>query len=142
MLREYRNGRVGVLATLLLLFSLVLFIGSLFWLSVNGPWGGGSLLGDGFFKPASMLKQDEGTSTPIETEEEINLTEAIEDLSESGCVFIEYSGEYSEGDTIRLSYQQFREEAIDRKIVQKAETPQEATVLLVTRNGKIYGWSP
>ena len=138
----YRDGRVGILATLVLLVSVVLFIGCLFWLTVNGPWGGGSLFGDDLFKPAGMTEQEQETQTLIETENEMNITEAIEDLSNSGCVFIEYTKEYSKSETTPLEYQQFKEEAIDRKIVYKTVDSREAPVLLVIRNGKIYEWIP
>ena len=110
----YRDGRVGVLATLVLLTSIVLFIGCLFWLTVNGPWGEGSLFGDNLFKPAGMTVQEPETQTLIETEHEMNITEAIEDLTSSGCVFTEYRKVYSRSETTPLEYEQFKEAAIDR----------------------------
>ena len=138
----YRDGRVGILATLVLLTSIVLFIGCLFWLTVNGPWGGGSLFGDNLFKPAGMTVQEPETQTLIETEHEMNITEAIEDLTSSGCVFTEYRKVYSRSETTPLEYEQFKEAAIDRKIVYKTIDSWEAPVLLVIRNGKIYEWTP
>ena len=138
----YRDGRVGILATLVLLTSIVLFIGCLFWLTVNGPWGGGSLLGDNLFKPVGMTVQDPKTQTLIETEHEMNISEAIEDLSSSGCIFTDYTKEYSRSETTSLEYEQFKKAAIDRKIVYKAVDSWNAPVLLVIRNGKIYEWTP
>jgi len=138
----YRDGRVGILATLVLLASIVVFIGSLFWLTVNGPWGGGSLFGDNLFKPAGMTVQEPETQTLIETEHEWNISEAIEDLTSFGCVFTEYKQVYSSSETIPLEYKQFKEEAIDRKIVYKTVDSWEAPVLLVINNGKIYEWTP
>jgi len=138
----YRDGRVGILATLVLLASVVIFIGSLFWLTVNGPWGGGSLFGNDLFKPAGMTDQEPETRTLIETDHEMNITEVIEDLTSSGCVFIEYTKEYSRSETTPLEYEQFKEEAIDRKIVYKTVDSWDAPVLLVIRNGKIYEWTP
>jgi len=138
----YRDGRVGILATLVLLASIVIFIGSLFWLTVNGPWGGGSLFGNDLFKPAGMTVEEPEKQTLIETEHEWNISEAIDDLISSGCVFIEYSNEYSVSDTTPLEYEQFKEEAIDRKIVYKTVDSWDAPVLLVMRNGKIFEWTP
>ena len=138
----YRDGRVGILATLVLLVSIVLFIGCLFWLTVNGPWGGGSLFGDDLFKPAGMTVEEPEIQTLIETEHELNISEAIEDLKSCGCVFTEYKQVYSSSETTPLLYEQFKEEAIDRKIVYKTVDSWEAPVLLVIRNGKIYEWTP
>ena len=138
----YRDGRVGILATLVLLVSIVLFVGCLFWLTVNGPWGGGSLFGNDLFKPAGMTVEEPETQTLIETQHEMNISEAIEDLTNSGCVITEYKQVYSSSETITLEYEQFKEMAIDRKIVYKTVDSWEAPVLLVIKNGKIYEWTP
>ncbi|MCW4012101.1 MAG: hypothetical protein NWF07_03815 [Candidatus Bathyarchaeota archaeon] len=138
----YRSGRVGVLATLVLLLSIVLFVGCLFWLTVNGPWGGGSLFGDDLFKPASMsTAPPEEISLNASAETVWNITKAIEDLEANGCVFTEYSEEYSGDQTEKLDYAEFRAKAIDRKIVFTAETP-ESPILLVNVNGNLYEWRP
>ena len=137
----YRRGRVGILATLVLMLSIVLFIGSLFWLTTNGPWGGGSLFGDDLFKHASMSSEKEPENQRI-SDTRMNITEAIEDLTNSGCVLTEYTKSYSEAETIKLDYQQFKNKAIDRKIVFTAKNTLETTILLVVKNGHIYEWSP
>ena len=139
----YRNGRAGILATVIILVCVVLFIGCLFWLSVNGPWGGGSLFGDDLFKPATMSENTEDqTQIVVETEQTLNMSEAMKDLSKAGCVFTEYKEEYSAKDTISLDYETFKEMATERKLVFTAMKSQDTPVLLVTKNGKIYGWSP
>ena len=141
-----RSGRVGIPATLVLMMSIVLFIGCLFWLLTNGPWGGGSLFGNDLFKPASMKKIE--TEPVIENETgttpdyDLNYTEAVDDLTESGCVFTKYTGTYSGTETIRLDYQRFREEALTRKIVFIAEISPDVPVLLVERDDNTYAWSP
>ncbi len=141
-----RSGRVGIPATLVLLMSIVLFIGCLFWLVTNGPWGTGSLFGNDLFKPASMQKTETKPEIENVTENiqvlDLNFTEAVNDLKEAGCVFTEYSGTYSVTETVRLDYQQFREEAINRKIVFTAEISHDVPVLLVIKDDTTYEWSP
>ncbi len=137
----YRSGRVGVLATLVLLLSIVLFIGSLFWLSVNGPWGGGSLFGDDLFKPASLTPEEKDEVTVNTTDNGMNITTVIDDLKANGCVFTDYSGTYQADQTIQITYEEFKEKAVNRKIVFTAETT-ETTILLVTENEKLYEWRP
>jgi hypothetical protein len=138
--RGYRSGRVGVLATLVLLLSIVLFVGCLFWLTVNGPWGGGQIFGDDLFKPSSM-PAEQNEETPLNTTDIVwNITTAMNDLQSSGCVFTEYSSEYT-GDTVLLDFTEFKEVAITRKIVYTAETP-ESPILLVVDNGNLYEWRP
>jgi len=138
--RGYRSGRVGVLATLVLLFSIVLFVGSLFWLSVNGPWGGGQIFGDDLFKPASMTEEQNDETLQNTTDTFWNITMAMDDLQSSGCVFTEYTSEYT-GDTIQLDYEEFKAKAIKRKIVFTEETP-ESPILLVSDTGNLYEWRP
>jgi hypothetical protein len=138
--RGYRSGRVGVLATLVLLLSIVLFVGCLFWLSVNGPWGEGSLFGDDLFKPASMPAEQHGEAPLNITDTVWNITTVMDDLQSSGCVFTEYSSDYT-GDTVMLDFAEFKEVAITRKIVFTAETL-ESPILLVVENGNLYEWRP
>lgn len=138
--RGYRSGRVGVLATLVLLFSIVLFVGSLFWLSVNGPGGGGQIFGDDLFKPASMTEEQNDETLQNTTDTFWNITMAMDDLQSSGCVFTEYTSEYT-GDTVQLDYEEFKAKAIKRKIVFTEETP-ESPILLVSDTGNLYEWRP
>ncbi|MFH1180532.1 MAG: hypothetical protein V1710_09235 [Candidatus Bathyarchaeota archaeon] len=93
------------------------------------------------FKPASMSSEKEPENQSISVTR-MNITEAMEDLTNSGCVFTEYTKSYSEAETIKLNYQQFRNEAVDRKIVFTAKNDWDATILLVVKNGHIYEWSP
>jgi hypothetical protein len=123
------------------MLSIVLFIGSLFWLTTNGPWGGGSLFGDDLFKPVSMSSEKE-PENQSSSDTMMNITEAMEDLMASGCVFTEYTKLYSEAETIKLDYQQFKTEAVDRKIVFTAKNDWDATILLVVKKGHTYEWSP
>ena len=138
----YRSGRVGVLATLVLLLSIILFIGCLFWLTVSGPWSGGDgLFGDDLFKPASLTPETNDDVTVNTTIDTLNMTMVIDDLTECGCVFTEYSGTYQADQTIQLGYEEFREKAVNRKIVFRVETP-DTQLLLVTDDGKMYEWRP
>ena len=139
----YRSGRVGVLATLILLFSIVLFIGSLVWLGFSGPWQGGSLFGDDLFKPASLTpQQQEDAAVNVTVDSELNMTEAMGELEALNCFFTEYSDEYSEEKTTTVSYETFKEIAVDRKIVFTASRQDDSPVLLVVRDGNTYEWSP
>ena len=138
----YRNGRVGVLASVILLMSIVLFIGSIYWLTLNGPWGGGSLFGKDLFKPASMPNEKPEIKTDTVQDAQLNITEAVHELEQLGCVFTEYSGKYSSLNPVQLSYSDFKELAIDRKIVFTVENDQDTVVLLVIKNDVAYEWGP
>ncbi len=138
----YRNGRVGILATVILLMSIVLFIGSIYYLTLNGPWGGGSLFGKDLFKPASMSNEKTEIKTDIVPDVRLNITEAIHELTGLGCVFTEYNGQYSGLETIKLEYQNFKKVAVDRKIVFTIEKDQDTIVLLVIKNNVMYEWGP
>ena len=115
-------------------------MGSLFWLSVNGPWGGGQIFGDDLFKPASMTEEQNDETLQNTTDTFWNITMAMADLQSSGCVFTEYTSEYT-GDTIQLDYDEFKAKAIKRKIVFTEEIP-ESPILLVSDTGNLYEWRP
>jgi len=139
---RHREGRLGVLGAIVLLTSIVLFIGCLFLLTVNGPWGGGTMFGDDLFKPASMqTKEETEQQIPVKNETKPNMTEALEDLSRLGCVITEYTESYPEEDVIKLEYTDFKIKAVKYKIVFTTET-QGRKVLFVKGHGEIYGWSP
>ena len=57
-------------------------------------------------------------------------------------VVVVYTGEYTASSCIKLEYNKFREEAINRKIVYIAEGEQDNTFLLIEKKGQIFKWSP
>jgi hypothetical protein len=138
----YRNGRVGVLASVILLMSIVLFIGSIYWLVINGPWGVGSLFGKDLFKPASMSNEKTEINTDIVQNAQPNISEAVNELEQQGCVFTKYNGEYSSLNPVQLNYSDFKELAIDRKLVFTVEINQDNVVLLVIKKDVAYEWGP
>ncbi len=139
---RHREGRLGILGALVLLTSIVLFIGCLFLLTVNGQWGGETMFGDDLFKPVSMqTKEETEPQIPVKNETKPNMTEALEDLRRLGCVITEYSESYPEEDVIKLEYTDFKIKAVNYKIVYTTDT-QDRKVLFVKDHGKIYGWSP
>ena len=140
-LGELRNGRVGIFATIVLMVSVVLFIGSLFYLTTNGPWDSGLMLGGEKYVTTSISDKQTETQPPMD-QQDLNLTMAVADLENAGCVFTVYRGEYTAFSGIKLEYYRFREDAINRKIVFIAEEDQDTTVLLIEKKGQIFKWSP
>lgn len=135
---EHRKGRAGIFSTLILMISVVLFTSSLFWLTTNGPWNN---------DPIARGPEFITTSNPVENNEtesvhEYNLTEAVADLEQSGCVFTVYNKDYTEVSVTRIEYNAFKKEAVNRKVVFLATGKESITVLLVEKNGLIYEWSP
>jgi hypothetical protein len=135
---EHRSGRVGILATIVLMVSVVLFISSLFYLTTNNPWNKGSILEEEKYLTKSV--SDKESEDPYQ--QELNLTMAVADLEKAGCVFTVYIGEYNEISGTKIEYSVFKEEAIKRKIVYIAEKDKDITVLLIEKKGRLYEWSP
>ena len=76
---------VGILATLILMFSIVMFVGTLFWLMTDA----GFLLGapgSSLFKPATIPDDNPRT-----------LNQTIKTLQQSGCMVVYYTKEYAGG---------------------------------------------
>jgi hypothetical protein len=137
---EHRKGRLGILATLVFMFGVVLFLGINFYLTTTGPWASGpTIWPEKYDSPSTSEKQTEKQSQI--DQQDLNLTLAVVDLEKEGCVFTVFNGEYTESNVIRLEYSSFREKAIDRKIVFFAEE-QDKMILLIERKGQLYKWSP
>lgn len=124
-----RSGNVGIMTTLILMFSIVLFIGTLLWLVADVGFLGGTP-GSSLFKPATTSK--EGPRT---------LNQTIIVLQQNGCEVVYYTEEYA-GGYEQVSYEVFKETAIASKVVYRLENPENVTVLLVENQGKILEWAP
>ena len=134
-----RKGRVGILATVILLMSIVAFVGSIYWLAINGPWnGGGSLFGNDLFKPASIPSEKTEVKTDTVQEVKENITGAISELTRLDCVFTDYSSDYSILNPVQLNYSDFKELAVSHKIVFTVDSTQDNVVLLVIKNIIFY----
>jgi len=124
-----RSGGAGIQATLILMFSIVIFLGSLFWLITDAS----SLMwtpGTGLFKPVTA--PDDVLRT---------LNQTITTLQQSGCMVVYYTKEYV-GGYEQVSYEVFLEEAVAARIAYKVVTPENDTVLLVEAQGKTLEWVP
>ena len=124
-----RSGRVGILVTLILMFSIIMFVGTLFWLMTDA----GFLLGDpgtSLFKPATV--PDDTTRT---------LNQTIATLQQSGCMVVYYTEEYA-GGYEQVSYEVFIETTVAARIAYRVDTPENETVLLVEKQGKTLEWVP
>jgi len=124
-----RSGRVGILVTLILMFSIIMFVGSLFWLITET-----SLIvanpGTSLFKPATA---------PIDGPRTLNQT--IATLENSGCMVVYYTEEYA-GGYEQPSYEVFIQEAVAVRIAFRVDNLENETVLLVEAQGKTLEWVP
>jgi len=124
-----RSGRIGILATLILMFSIVMFVGTLFWLITDADFLMGAP-GTSLFKPATEPEGHPRT-----------LNQTITTLQQSGCMVVYYTKEYA-GGYEPVSYEAFLEEAVAARIAYKVDNPENETVLLVEKQGKILEWVP
>ena len=99
---ERRKGHVGIFATTILMVSVVLFLGSLFYLTTNNPWNSGSKF-DGEKYVTTSISDKQPEIQQID-QKELNLTSAVADLESVGCVFTVYTGEYTTSKGIRIEY--------------------------------------
>ncbi len=123
-----RPGRVGILATLILMFSIVMFVGTLFWLITDTGFITGNT-GTGFFKPVVHYDAP-GT-----------FNQTITALQDSGCLVLYYSKEYA-GGYEQVSYEVFMQEAVAARIAYRIDNPENRTVLLVEVQGRTLEWVP
>lgn len=124
-----RPGRVDTLATLALMFSIVLFAGTLFWLITDTGFINGDT-GTGLFQPVTA---------PDDIPRTLNQT--ITALQDRGCMVLYYAKEYA-GGYEQVSYQTFMQEAVTARIAYRVENPDNETVLLVEVQGRTLEWIP
>jgi len=124
-----RSGRVGILATLILMFSIVMFVSTLFWLITDAGflWGAP---GTSLFKPATV--PDDTTRT---------LNQTIASLQQSGCMVVYYTEEYA-GGYEQVSYEVFLEAAVAARIAYRVDNMENETVLLIEKQKKTLEWLP
>lgn len=132
-----REGKIGYFATLILMFSIVLFLGSLFWLVVNGPW---NINGSNLFHTTKM---DEKMNESEQNTLTMNIEDAIQDLEESGCILIHYEKEINLRGVNRLNYIDFKGEAIKTGIVLIISNEEaKPTLLFIQSNHMKSFWEP
>jgi len=123
------SGKLGVFASVLLMFSIVLFAGCMFWLLseasiINGKPNGG------LFNPAPT------TITGPRT-----LNQTIADLQRSGIIVAKYTKEYK-GDYLNATYETFISEAANAHVVYRAKDLKGTEILLTETSGYVIQWYP
>ncbi len=124
-----RPGRVGTLLTVVLMFCVVMFVGTLFWLITDT----GFLVGSpdtSLFKPGTVT--DDVPQT---------LNQTITMLQDNGCMVLYYSKEYTSGYE-QVTYEEFMQEAVAVRIAYRVNKPDNETVLLVEAPGGTLEWVP
>lgn len=123
-----RSGHAGIIATVILMFSIALFMGTILWLVTDAGFLFGGP-GTSLFKPAIA-----GEDSPI------TLNQTINRLHMNGCMIVYYSKEYT-GDYDHASYDIFMKAAISEKIVYRVDRSDKDIVLLVISQGRTLEWA-
>jgi len=131
-----RKARIGVTGMLLVMLCIIVFVGSLFYLALNGPWGSNTLFPIQFTSNTVLHSSPELDSNPI------NLDEAIKQLKKEGCIIASYSKNIDLSDAVRLQYHVFKERAVENGLV--LVMPDElGDIILVVRDKKgQWVWGP
>lgn len=124
-----RSGKLGVFASVILRFSIVLFVGCMFWLFSEASMINGSTEG-GLFKPAPT--QYVGPKT---------LDQTIAELQRSGVIVAVYSKEYK-GGYENATYEVFISEAGNSHVVYRVKDLKGTEILLVETSNRIIQWYP
>lgn len=143
-----RSGQVGILATLILMFSIVMFVSTLFWLITDAGflWGAP---GSSLFKPGTMPDDistipnnyNESLSEEPEIVENLSLEEALSDLLRDGCRIVNVKTKVYLDDPQYVSYNEFKLKALESQIV-VASPSDSGTFLLVQIKSIQWVWIP
>ena len=143
-----RSGQVGILATLILMFSIVMFVSTLFWLITDA----GFLLGapgTSLFKPGTKPDDistipnnyNESLSEEPEIVENLSLEEALSDLLRDGCRIVNVETKVYLNNPQNVSYKEFKLKALESQIV--VVSPSDfGTFLLVQIKSVQWVWVP
>ena len=143
-----RSGQVGILATLILMFSIVMFVSTLFWLITDA----GFLLGapgTSLFKPGTKPDDistipnnyNESLSEEPEIVENLSLEEAHSDLLRDGCRIVNVETKVYLDNPQYVSYNEFKLIALESQIV-VASPSDSGTFLLVQIKSIQWVWIP
>ena len=116
------------------MFSSVLFMVSLFWLALNGPWGNKSTM-------ETLLTSFEEKEVSIDHAPK-TINEALDDLRSIDCQIVSYWKEIELEKTTRLSYTEFKKVAIKTKLVFTISNYVDTPILMVIYNKMHYTWYP
>ena len=143
-----RSGQVGILATLILMFSIVMFVSTLFWLITDA----GFLLGapgTSLFKPETNPDDistipnnyNESLSEEPEIVENLSLEEALSDLLRDGCHIVNVKTKVYLDNPQYVSYKEFKLKALESQMV-VASPSDSGTFLLVQIKSIQWVWVP
>ncbi len=124
-----RSGRVGILLTVVLMFCVVMFVGTLFWLITDTGFLVAST-DTSLFKAGTM--HDDVPRT---------LNQTIATLQDNGCMVLYYSKEYTGGYEL-VTYEVFIKKAVAARIAYRVNKTDNETVLLVETPGGTLEWVP
>jgi hypothetical protein len=131
-----RKAKVGVLVVVILMFSIVLFVGSLFWLVVYGPWNENQGSNQVF---TSNVKDE---TTIMDNYEPKSIEEALIDLREANCRVYSRQVDQRDRRMVYVCYNDFREYAIMNSIVTLSKSISGRSILLVVERDIIWVWTP
>ena len=124
-----RSGKLGVFASIVLMFSIVLFVGCMFWLLSEASMINGSPTGS-LFKPATT--QIDGPRT---------MNQTIAELKRSGVIVARYTKDY-QGGYANATYVTFITEAGNMRLVYRVEDLRGTEVLLIEATPLFIQWYP
>lgn len=124
-----RRGKLGVFASVVLMFSIVLFVGCMFWLLSEASMINGSTEG-GLFTPA-----------PTKSVGPRTLDQSIADLQRSGIIVAKYTKEY-QGGYLNATYETFFSEASITRLVYRVNDLKGTEILMVEASPANIQWYP
>lgn len=123
-----RSGKLGVFGSVILMMSIVLFVGCMFWLLTE----------------ASGISGDTSTLfTPTTTEENTpkTLNQTIASLQSSGTIVTKYTKPYKDG-FVNATHEALLSEASNTRLVYRVKDFKGTEVLIVETSNMVIQWYP
>ena len=136
-----RKAGTGVIAALVLMFSITLFVGSIFYLAYYNPL----TFNMGQPSKTTTINNKEETPEPViienTTHKNVTLEEAISELKHGGCKVVSVKAPVYLGNPQYLSYNDFKLKALEAKVV--IMSPSDSGIFLLVQKEDIqWVWIP
>ena len=130
-----RDAKADLFVTIILMFSVVLFVGSLYWLYLYGPMQGYREFTD------IITSSPSDPVVTVDDNEPESIEEALFELSNENYTIISYDVDLGDRSLILLNFDDFKEKNVN-KIVILSDLNQFEKALFIIGKNKVWLWKP
>ena len=130
-----RDAKADILVTIILMISVVLFVGSLYWLYLYGPF-------QGYKEFTGIIKsKTNDTVITVNYEEPKSIEEAVSILHNENYTIISYEIDLEDRSLTLLNFVDFKEKTVNKIVILTDLNRFEKGLFIIDKN-MIWLWKP